>query len=311
MAHYSRGREDEVDDFDEYDPTPYGGGYDIVLTYGRPLPPSNETCYLSSSSPSDDFDYGRPQYSSYAEPSAYRDEALETEYSSYARPKPRPALSPPGGGQFGGGGYGFPSSGVNKPGHGAPDYGSERPGSQYGSGYDRKSEYGQTESEYGRKSEYAQAESEYGSGYGRKSEYGKPNSQEYGSGYGRKTDYETHESEYGSGYGRKPEYEAPSSEYGSGYGRKQVHEEEQGGGGFGYGGRSERPRDDPPRRPSYGRSGEESFERRDEDDDDDDDSGERRKHGYGEESYGRKKYVSISVLQLTFLYDMFTSNHSV
>ena len=36
------------DDFDEYDPTPYGGGYDQVLTYGRPLEPTDETFYPSS-----------------------------------------------------------------------------------------------------------------------------------------------------------------------------------------------------------------------------------------------------------------------
>ena len=36
-------------EFEEYDPTPYGGGYDIVATYGKPLPPSEKTCYPSSS----------------------------------------------------------------------------------------------------------------------------------------------------------------------------------------------------------------------------------------------------------------------
>lgn len=35
-------------DFEEYDPTPYGGGYDPSLTYGKPLPPSAETCYPHS-----------------------------------------------------------------------------------------------------------------------------------------------------------------------------------------------------------------------------------------------------------------------
>lgn len=33
------------DDFDEYNPYPYKGGYDIVLTYGYPLPPSPAICY--------------------------------------------------------------------------------------------------------------------------------------------------------------------------------------------------------------------------------------------------------------------------
>lgn len=36
-------------DFEEYDPTPYGGGYDIHATYGKPLPPSDKTCYPCSS----------------------------------------------------------------------------------------------------------------------------------------------------------------------------------------------------------------------------------------------------------------------
>lgn len=35
-------------EFEEYDPTPYGGGYDIVSVYGKPLPPSNKTCYPRS-----------------------------------------------------------------------------------------------------------------------------------------------------------------------------------------------------------------------------------------------------------------------
>lgn len=35
-------------DFEEYDPTPYGGGYDIAQTYGKPLPPSEKTCYPRS-----------------------------------------------------------------------------------------------------------------------------------------------------------------------------------------------------------------------------------------------------------------------
>ncbi|XP_038895690.1 uncharacterized protein LOC120083862 [Benincasa hispida] len=37
-------------EFEEYDPTPYGGGYDISETYGKPLQPSTEICYPPSSS---------------------------------------------------------------------------------------------------------------------------------------------------------------------------------------------------------------------------------------------------------------------
>lgn len=40
------------DDFEEYNPHPYLGGYDIALTYGDPLPPSSATCYPISSSAS-------------------------------------------------------------------------------------------------------------------------------------------------------------------------------------------------------------------------------------------------------------------
>ncbi|CAL1397679.1 unnamed protein product [Linum trigynum] len=35
-------------DYEEYDPTPYGGGYDLVQTYGKPLPYSDDTCYPRS-----------------------------------------------------------------------------------------------------------------------------------------------------------------------------------------------------------------------------------------------------------------------
>ncbi|KAF5190469.1 hypothetical protein FRX31_019934 [Thalictrum thalictroides] len=48
-------------DFPEFDSTPYGGGYDISATYGKPLPPSNIICYprsipnQNSSPPPHDF----------------------------------------------------------------------------------------------------------------------------------------------------------------------------------------------------------------------------------------------------------------
>ncbi|CAL9092867.1 uncharacterized protein At5g39570-like isoform X1 [Musa acuminata AAA Group] len=50
----SAGRPDDFneDDFEEYNPHPYLGGYDIALTYGDPLPPSSATCYPISSSAS-------------------------------------------------------------------------------------------------------------------------------------------------------------------------------------------------------------------------------------------------------------------
>ncbi|KAJ6725337.1 hypothetical protein OIU85_023187 [Salix viminalis] len=50
-------------DFEEYDPTPYDGGFDLAETYGKPLPPSAETCYpRSTPDPNvaslDGFSYG-------------------------------------------------------------------------------------------------------------------------------------------------------------------------------------------------------------------------------------------------------------
>lgn len=39
-----------VPEFDDYDPTPYGGGYDIDQTYGKALPPSDKICYPRSGS---------------------------------------------------------------------------------------------------------------------------------------------------------------------------------------------------------------------------------------------------------------------
>ncbi|MQL98391.1 hypothetical protein Taro_031095 [Colocasia esculenta] len=41
----------EVERFDEYNPHPYQGGYDIALTYGQPLSPSSAVCYPISPSP--------------------------------------------------------------------------------------------------------------------------------------------------------------------------------------------------------------------------------------------------------------------
>uniref|UniRef100_A0A803QMI9 Uncharacterized protein n=1 Tax=Cannabis sativa TaxID=3483 RepID=A0A803QMI9_CANSA len=188
--------EDAVNDFDEYDPTPYSGGYDIHLTYGRPLPPCEETCYPPLT---DDFDYDRPQYSSHSEPSAYADEALDVEYSSYVRHKPRPGPAygfNPGGGHPQGerpepAPYGFQPE--------AQRHESEEPSSEYGSGYGRKTEYessGYVASEYVKPSYGGDDESP------KKPSYGNPS-------------YGSQEGEYGrSSYGRSEEegYRKPSYE---------------------------------------------------------------------------------------------------
>ncbi|KAL3627593.1 hypothetical protein CASFOL_028956 [Castilleja foliolosa] len=52
MISYSTAQFNEPE-FEEYDPTPYGGGYDPVTTYGKPIPPSDITCYPRSTPRSD------------------------------------------------------------------------------------------------------------------------------------------------------------------------------------------------------------------------------------------------------------------
>ncbi|KAG2325249.1 hypothetical protein Bca4012_039738 [Brassica carinata] len=212
MPYYTRD-EDEVDDFDEFDPTPYSGGYDITVIYGRPIPPSDDTCYPLSSADDEDFEYETPEFTSYHDPSAYAEEALRTEYSSYSRPKPRP--DSPGGGHVQG----------ERP---DPGYGRE-PESEYGSGYG-----GETEVEYGRRpeSEYEKKPSfgEERSEYERKPSYGRSEEQEEGS-Y-REPSYGGSEEEEEGGYRkhsygeeqeegsyRKPSY-GDDDEEGS-YGRKK------------------------------------------------------------------------------------------
>lgn len=48
VVSYSVSTEFDLPEFEEYDPTPYNGGYDINQTYGNPLPPSDEICYPPS-----------------------------------------------------------------------------------------------------------------------------------------------------------------------------------------------------------------------------------------------------------------------
>ncbi|KAM7272002.1 hypothetical protein ACFE04_031216 [Oxalis oulophora] len=143
-------------------------------------------------------------FCAYAEPAAYGDDALQNEYSSYSRPKPRPQAAAYGGGD----GYGGGESGYGR-----------RPESEgYGSG----GGYGKQQEEYG---------SGGGGGYGRR-----PKVEEYGSGYGRQQQQSETE-EYGSGYNRrKPE---PQYESGGGYGGRREESEYGSGGGGGYRGRRE------------------------------------------------------------------------
>ncbi|KAL9686473.1 hypothetical protein QQ045_023933 [Rhodiola kirilowii] len=308
--------DEDVDDFDEFDPTPYGGGYDIHLTYGRLIEPSEETCYQISSGGDDTVDYDRPNYSSQSEPSAYADEVLDNEYSSYSRPKHgrgRPPAASGGPGPA----YGF-QPGMNRPG-----YGEE----EFGSGYGRKPEYEEPppppfRSEYeerpppvaefeGRRPGYGGGEEEepprrHGYGGGEEEEpprrFGRP---AYGEGEEEEPPRRFGRPEYGGGEEEEPSRRFGRPEYGGG-------EEEEPPRRFG---RPPAEEEEPPRRfgrPPYGEAEEEErprYGRRSDDDDDErpkyesedverprygrrNDEGEeeeRPKYG-GEEGYGRKKY---------------------
>jgi hypothetical protein len=213
-THWGSSPADEHDDFDEFDPTPYGGGYDLFVTFGRPLPPSDETCYPCSA-PSTSYD--APHYAA-EEPSPYGHH-----HKAQAAPGFRPQHEQP---SYGGGGSGY---GGSKP---QPAYGF-RPQQE-----EQQHSYGGGGGGYGSDPPRRSEEDTYGSGYGRK-----PQQEEegYGSGYGRRPQPEAG---YGSGYGSKPQAEeqAYGSEYGSGYGGRKPQAEESygsgyGGGGGGYGGR--------------------------------------------------------------------------
>ncbi|WOL05138.1 hypothetical protein Cni_G13861 [Canna indica] len=244
------GRDEAVDDFDEYDPTPYGGGYDLGLTYGRPLPPSEEICYPISSS---NVDYDRTHYSSGSVPSAYgaSDEGYGEAQYGHSRPKPQPAydfrpqqeVDEGGVGDYGGGRRPQPGPGYGRPG-GVGYGGSDEYRSDYGSGRPKRDEhpsYGQEDGSgyggggygYGHdQGPKTYREEEGGQGYGYGSKY--RGGGEYGSGGGNQ--YQSG----GYGYGAKPSYEKPvygTEEETGGFNRPTRYGADQ---GEGYG------------RPSYG-----------------------------------------------------------
>lgn len=76
---------DGMDDTDyaEYNPAPYAGGYDISLTYGHPLPPSDAICYPLN--PPVSSSVGNAGVASSPQPPSSR--------------RPAPALPPAGGDQ--------------------------------------------------------------------------------------------------------------------------------------------------------------------------------------------------------------------
>ncbi|PPR91008.1 hypothetical protein GOBAR_AA29668 [Gossypium barbadense] len=189
MPYYTSPAEDEPDEFDEHNPTPYRGGFDLFVTYGHPLEPSEETCYPSSTPSDGNFDYERPHFSSGSYPYGHDRHGHSKPYSSAHDDD----------------GYGDQ--------HGSHHHGRKP---EHNSGYGRKSGHGEHGSEYGRKSSgYGDSESEYGSGYGKKQSHGS----------GRKSDDE--DEGYKKSSYRKLSYDrSDEREEGYGGGRKSDDEDE-------------------------------------------------------------------------------------
>ncbi|KAG0475185.1 hypothetical protein HPP92_014871 [Vanilla planifolia] len=151
-------RDEAVDEFDEYDPKPYSGGYDISLTYGRPLLPSEDTCHPLSS-----LDNERPMQSSEFDTSAFEAE--------YGRKGDCYGLLPPGFKQPPETDANYPNYGHVKRGEYESEYGSSYGGrtqpQECGSGYDGRTHPQEYRSEYG-----SGRNPQHGSGYGRQESYG-------------------------------------------------------------------------------------------------------------------------------------------
>ncbi|KAK8967076.1 hypothetical protein KSP40_PGU006123 [Platanthera guangdongensis] len=158
---YRGSRNEAVDDFDGYDPTPYSGGYDITLTYGRPLQPSVEICYPVSRTEGVDFD--RPQHPSGSPTSAIAANPIrEGDCYGILRPGFRPPPQPATNTSYPGYGYqSYGHQGIGGPAFaGVSDYGS----SNYGSGYDGRPQHQKYGSEY--QSGYGRPEGSFGYGSG-------------------------------------------------------------------------------------------------------------------------------------------------
>ncbi|KAF0935229.1 hypothetical protein E2562_031265 [Oryza meyeriana var. granulata] len=183
---------DEVADFDEYDPTPYGGGYDLALTFGRALPPTDETCYpISTASSSCD----RPQYG--------RRPPAEEAYGSAGHGR-RPDDERHDGYGGGYGRKGRVDDDDEEATHGGyrnsrPTYGDDQPKYHGGRGGDERHTYGGGRKKYG--------DDDDGSGDERKPRYEKHDDDDEDDGYERKPRYKKHDDDDDSDGERKPRYE--------------------------------------------------------------------------------------------------------
>ncbi|XP_042485180.1 uncharacterized protein At5g39570 [Macadamia integrifolia] len=167
MIYYSVTEFNEPE-FEEYDPTPYAGGYDQSLTYGKPLPPSDAICYpLSTPKPTEPISplplQEVPSYGSTDPPSGGGEEEVDHSRSPPNRKKsteedhPKEEISSHGGYDVPvngyGNGYGYPLPGWSDCGC-VDGYGRQEPQSSwFDCGYD----YG-----YGKQGLEPQAPPDYG-----------------------------------------------------------------------------------------------------------------------------------------------------
>ncbi|XP_065874824.1 uncharacterized protein At5g39570-like [Euphorbia lathyris] len=142
---YSVSEFTETDVFEEYDPTPYGGGYNLTFTYGNPLPPSDDICYPRSASAA--ADTSPPALPSIAVPSApivtpdAKVEATGRKYDVVEEEESKPTVS--GGGRNdvveGGGGDSCSNFGGGSGGGGdsCSNFGGGSGGGEVGYGYEK------------------------------------------------------------------------------------------------------------------------------------------------------------------------------
>ncbi|MCO5558665.1 hypothetical protein L7F22_012251 [Adiantum nelumboides] len=247
---YPKSRGEDPLNYDEYDPTPFSGGYDQVALYGRPKSPSQETCYpVSETSHHESGSYGGGYGDGYSSKPSRPNYGVDEERPTYKDENP-----PHGSDEFAASGYGKPSYG-SKPSYNEEEggYGGVKPSSyEEGGGYGGHNPSSYEEGGGGG----------YGSGYSRPNpSYGGGEEGGFGSGYGGpKPSYGGEKGGFGSGHGRpKPSYEEGGPEFASGYGEGEEggYGRRPGAGygrphGEGYGGYEERP---PPEDDRFGHGG--------------------------------------------------------
>lgn len=258
---YFSSRFQELENYDDYDPVPYQGGYDQQEAYGSIRRADEECGYRRT-------DYGED------------DEEQEVEYGNesnpYGRGPPGPSIyggHPRPGEVYGGGrdrtgrrnDEAQPDEGVET-GYGRrhPSYGKEsgylKPRPAYGEeeesyeeeGHGNRNPRRDYDDEVPEELRYQQSRrvhsderhEQYHSSYSRTSYGGVPQEEGYGSGYGRtKDDEETEESGYGGGYGRKKKNESEDEGSDGSRGRREKKDSEDEG-SDGYSGRRKKKNDD-------------------------------------------------------------------